>query len=98
LGIQGEAAYAASKSAVETYSRILAKEVSGYNVRVNCVAPGPISTELLKGVSDEQILAIIANQVIPRKFDVEDVTDVVELLLDPRASSLSGQVISVGGS
>ena len=97
LAIKGESVYAASKAGVEAFSRTFAKEVSGFNIRVNCIAPGPIKTDLLKGITTEQISKIIENQVIPKQFDKGNVCDLVELLLDPRASSISGQTLNLGG-
>ncbi|MEC8865156.1 MAG: SDR family oxidoreductase, partial [Verrucomicrobiota bacterium] len=59
LGLKGESIYAASKAGVEGFSRAFAREMADFDIRVNCVAPGPIKTDLLKGVSDEQIEAIV---------------------------------------
>ena len=98
LGLKGEAIYVASKAGVEGFTRTFAREVSNFNVRVNCIAPGPIKTNLLKGVSDDQISKIIHQQVIQKQFETHDICDLVELLLDKRASSLSGQILKVGGS
>lgn len=97
LALQGESVYAASKAGVEAYSRTLAREMSAHNVRVNCVAPGPVDTELTRGVAQSSITAIVERQVIRKQFDVEDVCDVVELLMSSKANSISGQVIHVGG-
>jgi 3-oxoacyl-[acyl-carrier protein] reductase len=97
LALKGESVYAASKAGVESFSRTFAKEMADFNVRVNCIAPGPIRTDLLRGVSDTQIEKIVAQQVIPKQFQKSDVCDLVELLLDNRAASLSGQVLNVGG-
>ena len=97
LALKGESVYAASKAGVETFSRTFAREVADFNVRVNCIAPGPIPTDLLKGVTNAQIEKITAQQVIQRQFTKSDVCDLVELLIDDKASSLSGQVLNVGG-
>ena len=97
LALKGESVYAASKAGVETFSRTFAREMADFNVRVNCIAPGPIRTELLRGITDSQIEKITSQQVIPKQFEKNDVCDLVELLLDVRASSLSGQVFNIGG-
>lgn len=97
LGLKGESIYAASKAGVECFTRSFAKEMADFNVNVNCIAPGPINTDLLKGVSSEQISKIIAQQVIPRQFEPNSVVDLVELLIDTRSNSLSGQILHVGG-
>lgn len=98
LALSGEAVYAASKAGVEGFTRSFAREMAGFDVRVNCIAPGPIATDLITGVSDKQINEIVARQILPRQFSPSDVSDLVELLLDPRSSSISGQVLNVGGA
>ena len=97
LALKGESVYAASKAGVETFSRTFAREMADFNVRVNCIAPGPIRTDLLRGITDTQIEKITSQQVIQKQFQKSDVCDLVELLLDEKASSLSGQVLNVGG-
>jgi len=97
LALKGESVYAASKAGVESFSRTFAKETADFNVRVNCIAPGPIRTDLLRGITDTQIEKITSQQVIQKQFQKSDVCDLVELLLDAKASSLSGQVLNVGG-
>jgi len=98
LGLKGESVYVASKAGVEGFTRSFAREMADFNVTVNCIAPGPIDTNLLSGVTDQQILKIITQQIIPRQFTPDAVADLVEVLLDPRSSSLSGQVLNVGGA
>ena len=97
LALKGEAVYAASKAGVESFSRTFAREMADFNVRVNCIAPGPIRTDLLRGITDAQIGKITSQQVIQKQFQKSDVCDLVELLLDEKATSLSGQVLNVGG-
>ena len=97
LHLEGESIYAATKAAVENYSKTFAKELSKFNVRVNCIAPGPIQTDLLRGVTEDQIDKIVKAQIIANKFEKDDVADLVDLLLDPKAKSLTGQVFHVGG-
>lgn len=97
LALQGEAIYSASKAGVEGFSRSFAREMAAFNVRVNCIAPGPIQTDLLRGVTESQIQKIVSQQIIPRQFQKSDICDLVELLIDERAAAISGQVLSVGG-
>jgi len=97
LSLKGESVYAASKAGVESFSRTFAREMADFNIRVNCIAPGPIRTDLLRGITDTQIEKITSQQVIPKQFQKSDVSDLVELLLDEKAASLSGQVLNIGG-
>ena len=97
LALKGESIYAASKAGVESFSRTFAREVADFNIKVNCIAPGPIATDLLSGISHNQIAKIISQQIIPKQFQKSDVCDLVELLIDKKAASLSGQVFNIGG-
>jgi len=98
LGLKGESVYTASKAGVEGFTRSFAREMADFNINVNCIAPGPIDTNLLKGITTNQIHKIVSQQVIPKQFSPSAVCDLVELLLDDRSNSLSGQVLHVGGA
>lgn len=98
LGLKGESIYAASKAGVEGFTRSFAREMADFNVNVNCIAPGPIDTNLLKGITSTQIKNIVSQQIIPKQFTPDAVSDLVEILLDERSRSLSGQVLHVGGA
>lgn len=98
IGLEGESVYVASKAGVEGFSRTFAREMSGFNVRVNCIAPGPIQTDLTAGLQQHQLDRIIKQQVVRRAFNPTDVADMVELLLDPKAQAIAGQVLHVGGA
>ena len=68
LALKGESVYVASKAGVEAFSRSFAREMSDFNIRVNCIAPGPIKTDLLRGITDTQIEKITSQQIIQKKF------------------------------
>jgi len=97
LGLKGESVYAASKAGIEGFTRSFAREVADFNINVNCIAPGPIETDLLKGVTNNQIEEIISQQIINKQYTPDTVCDLVEVLLDKKSESLSGQIFHVGG-
>ena len=97
LNLAGEAVYAASKSAVETYSKTLADEIEKYNITVNIVGPNPIKTDLLSGVPDEKLNNVINKQVIKRFGKYEDILNVVDFFLNEKSSMITGQTIYLGG-
>jgi len=97
IGLKGESVYVASKAGVEGFSKSFAREMADFNIRVNCIAPGPIDTNLTKTVSKNLIKKIVDQQIIPRQFSEDDVSNLVELLIDKRSETVSGQVISPGG-
>lgn len=97
LGLKGESVYVASKAGVEGFTRSFAREAADFNIKVNCIAPGPMDTSLLKGITNEQINKIVSQQIIPKQFKPNSVADLVEFLIENKSNSLSGQVLNVGG-
>jgi len=97
LGLKGESIYVASKAGVEGFSRVFAKELAPFNITVNCIAPGPIKTNLLKGISDDQIKKIVSNQTISNIMQPSAITEMVSLLLREESRNITGEVINVGG-
>jgi len=97
LGLKGESVYVASKAGVEGFTRSFAREMADFNITVNCIAPGPVDTDLIKGLSAQQVSKVVEQQIIPKQFDADAVCDLVELLFDPRSRSLTGQVMHLGG-
>ena len=97
IGLKGESVYVASKAGVEAFSRVLSRELSSFNITVNCIAPGPVKTNLLKGISDEQIKKIIKYQIIEQEMETIDIVKIVKILLEEDSSKITGQVLHVGG-
>jgi 3-oxoacyl-[acyl-carrier protein] reductase len=95
--IEGEALYAASKSAVVTYSRILARELGPLGITVNVVGPTPIETDLIRNVPKEKIQRILDHQAIQRLGRFEDVANVIDFFVKPESEYVTGQVIYLGG-
>jgi len=97
LKLEGEAIYAASKSAIENFTKISARELSEFGITVNAVGPTPISTDLIKGVPDEKMKALVNTQLIKRYGEFDDVTNVIDFFIDERSGFITGQVIYLGG-
>jgi len=97
LYLEGEAVYAASKSAVLTLTRIMAREVASFGITCNVVAPSPIDTDLIRGVPPEKIDALIDRLAVKRRATFEDVANVVDFFINPASSNVTGQVIYLGG-
>ena len=79
------------------FTRALACELAGKNVLVNCVAPGPIDTEMYHQVSDEKKARRLAVMPIKRLGATTEVAEVVALLAEGKAGFVHGQVIAVDG-
>ena len=79
------------------FSRVFANELSAFEITVNCIAPGPIRTNLLKGVTDKQIKTIVERQIIKKEMKTENVVEIIRLILNKNSTTLTGQVIHIGG-
>jgi 3-oxoacyl-[acyl-carrier protein] reductase len=95
--LEGEAVYAASKAAVEELTRILAREFADLGITVNAIGPTPINTDLIRGVPQEKIQALINRQAIKRPGKFEDIFNLIDFLVKPESDFITGQVIYLGG-
>nr|AAK60318.1 AT3g03980/T11I18_9 [Arabidopsis thaliana]AAN28821.1 At3g03980/T11I18_9 [Arabidopsis thaliana] len=94
----GFGAYAASKAAVETMVKILAKELKGTGITANCVAPGPIATEMFfDGKTPELVEKIAAESPFGRVGEAKDVVPLVGFLAGDGGEWVNGQIIPVNG-
>jgi 3-oxoacyl-[acyl-carrier protein] reductase len=94
----GFGAYAASKAAVETIIRILAKELKGTGITANCVAPGPVATEMyFAGKTEEQIKNNIESSPLGRLGETKDIAEVVGFMATDASEWINGQVIRANG-
>ena len=90
----GNVSYAASKHAIESYSRSAAVELGRYGITVNIVAPGPIQTGY---ITPQQERDIAAGTPLGRVGAPQDVADVILFLGSDQARWLTGQLLYVGG-
>ena len=97
LNLEGEAVYAASKSAVVSLTKILAKEVGSLGITVNAIGPTPVLTDLIKAVPKNKIQELLNQQAIGRLGTFEDVLNVIEFFIKPESSFITGQVVYLGG-
>jgi 3-oxoacyl-[acyl-carrier protein] reductase len=93
----GQTNYAASKGAVNAFTRALAVEVAGRNVTVNAIAPGFIETDMSEAVRNKA--GDFIKKVIPMKRvgQPDDIARVAVFLADRATAYLTGQVITVDG-
>ncbi|MFD1677330.1 elongation factor P 5-aminopentanone reductase [Alicyclobacillus fodiniaquatilis] len=96
-GASNEAAYAASKGAMNALTKSLAQELGSLQITVNAVAPGVIETEMLGMFSREEQLDMVDATPVGRLGQPEDVAALVRFLVSDAASFLTGQVISPNG-
>lgn len=92
-----ETAYSASKAAVIGFTKALAKEVAPSGVRVNCVAPGLVLTDMTDGLTANDIAGICEETPLLRAGTPEDIAAAVLFLATEESSFVTGQVLCVDG-
>ena len=97
VGASCEVAYSAAKAAVIGLTKALAKEVGPSGVRVNCVCPGVIDTDMNAALDEETRAALIDETPLERIGAPEDVARAVAYLCSEEASFITGQILGVNG-
>jgi 3-oxoacyl-[acyl-carrier protein] reductase len=97
LRLPGEAIYASSKAAVETFTRLLAVELAAFGITCNAVSPGMVETSLTKGLPGHAKDAFVQRLAMKRPGTFEDLANAVEFFASPRSSYVTGQVLHLGG-
>ena len=95
VGAACESAYSASKAAIIGYTKALAKELGPSGIRVNCVCPGFIHTEMNAGLTPETVAAMVEETPLERYGDPQDVARVVAFLAED--TFMTGQILGVNG-
>ena len=95
VGASCEAAYSATKGAVIALTKALAQELGPSGIRVNCVAPGVIETDMCAGIDPEILAEMAEENCLGRNGKPMDVARAMEYLAD--APFVTGQVLSVNG-
>jgi len=93
-GMPGQTNYSAAKGGVIAATKALAQEVAKRGVTVNAVAPGFIRTDMTKELNEKELKALIPMQ---RFGEPEEVADAIAFLASPKASYITGSVISING-
>ena len=96
-GGRGQTNYAASKGAINAFTRSLAVELAPRKVRVNGVAPGVIETEMSADVREQSGDVVLSRILLRRYGKPEEIADAVWFLASAHASYVTGQVLSIDG-
>ncbi|MGF1677853.1 MAG: SDR family NAD(P)-dependent oxidoreductase [Candidatus Methylacidiphilales bacterium] len=93
----GQSAYAATKGALESWIRGLAKELGSKNIRVNAIAPGFIESPMWRELSPQHQAHILESIALGRTGTPDEVAAVVDFLSSPHSTYITGQIIRVAG-
>jgi len=97
LDLEGEAVYAASKSAVVSFTKVLSKELSEFGITVNSIGLTPVKTDLIKGVPEEKINSLLDKLTLKKFTELRDISNLTDFLIGEESSFITGQNINFGG-
>ncbi|MBS0635510.1 MAG: 3-oxoacyl-ACP reductase FabG [Verrucomicrobia bacterium] len=97
IGNPGQTNYAASKGALISFSKSLAKEVASRNITVNCIAPGYIDTNMTDKLPEAKRAEVVNHIPLGRMGRPEDIASACLFLASPAADYITGQVLVVDG-
>lgn len=93
-----EAAYSASKGAINAFTKALSKELAPSNIRVNAIAPGVVLTDMMKNDYSERELNLIREDIgLGRFADPKEIADLIAFLISDEASYITGSIIDING-
>jgi len=96
-GFLGNSIYAASKAGVMALTKGAAREFGPYNVNVNAITPGNISTRMTQSMTPEQMEKVLSNVPLSRSGKPEDVANAVLYLVSPLSEYITGEIMDVDG-
>jgi 3-oxoacyl-[acyl-carrier protein] reductase len=93
----GQTNYAATKAGVISFTKTWARELGKFNIRVNCVAPGFISTDMVKAMPQKMLDVMVAKTPLAKLGEPEDIANAYVWLASDAAKFVHGAVLSVDG-
>lgn len=95
--MDGFTAYGSSKAALMHASKIWAKELSTYGIRINCIAPSSINTEMASQMDEKTKRVLEEKCFMHRMGEVDEVASLVLFLISEQSSFINGQIIRIDG-
>ena len=97
FALAGQAVYSATKGAVNSLTQTLAKELGGFGIRVNAVAPGFIATEMIEAIPEETRKGYLEKIPLKRFGSADEVANIVSALASDQFAYVTGQVFVLDG-
>ena len=97
FALAGQAVYSATKGAVNSLTQTLAKELGGFGIRVNAVAPGFIATEMIEAIPEETRKGYVEKIPLKRFGTADEVANIVSALASDQFAYVTGQVFVLDG-
>ena len=97
LNLEGESIYASSKAAIETFTKISAKELAPFGITVNAIGPTPTHTDLIKNIPKDKMDNLLNMQAIKRFGDFKDIINAIDFFIKDKSNFITGQIIYLGG-
>ena len=96
--VKGEAIYTASKAAIVSLTRVMAKEISSYGITCNTVSPAAIDTDFIKIINNNALNEVLSRNAIPNVGSLNEVSNTIDWLINTESSAITGQSIYLGGA
>jgi 3-oxoacyl-[acyl-carrier protein] reductase len=96
-GVEGQLSYSSSKAALLGSTRTLARELGPNGIRVNCIAPGVIDTQMNADVPTDILEDRVSGTSLKRMGDPKEVVDLIAFLLSDLSTYVTGQIVRVDG-
>jgi 3-oxoacyl-[acyl-carrier protein] reductase len=94
----GESIYTATKAAVCSFSRVLAKELYPHGITCNVVAPSVVPTEMVSAIQAGALREMLARNAVPEPGRFEDISATIDWLIRPESQAVTAQIIYLGGA
>ena len=95
--VSGESLYTSTKSAITAYTKVISKEINGYGITANVIAPSAIPTDLSANIDQEALHEVLSRNAIKSLGEMKDVSTAINFVISENSSSITGQVIYLGG-
>ena len=96
--VKGEAIYAASKAAVNSMTRVMAKELYPFGITCNVIAPAAVETSLMAAVNRVQLEEVLKRNAVPIIGDMNEISLATDFIINKENYSFTGQILYLGGA